>query len=41
MRWPFDEARREHRDIVVVGRSLGSGVAVRVASFVRSRAWCW
>ena len=28
----FDEARREHRDIVVVGRSLGSGVAVRVAS---------
>ena len=28
----FDEARREHRDVVVVGRSLGSGVAVRVAS---------
>ena len=28
----FDEARREHRDVVLVGRSLGSGVAVRVAS---------
>jgi len=28
----FDEARREHPNVVVVGRSLGSGVAVRVAS---------
>jgi uncharacterized protein len=28
----FDMARREHQDIVVVGRSLGSGIAVRVAS---------
>jgi pimeloyl-ACP methyl ester carboxylesterase len=28
----FDHARREHPDVVVVGRSLGSGVAVRVAS---------
>jgi len=28
----FDRAHGEHRDVVVVGRSLGSGVAVHVAS---------
>ena len=28
----FDRAHDEHRNVVVVGRSLGSGVAVRVAS---------
>jgi len=28
----FDRAHGEHRDVVVVGRSLGSGIAVRVAS---------
>ena len=28
----FDEARREHANVTAVGRSLGSGVAVRVAS---------
>lgn len=28
----FDLAQRAHRDVLVIGRSLGSGVAVRVAS---------
>lgn len=28
----FDRVARQHRSIVVIGRSLGSGVAVRVAS---------
>ena len=28
----FDKVRAEHSDVVVVGRSLGSGVAVQVAS---------
>lgn len=28
----FDHVRREHPNVVVIGRSLGSGVAVRVAS---------
>jgi pimeloyl-ACP methyl ester carboxylesterase len=28
----FDMARRSHEDIVVVGRSLGSGIAVRLAA---------
>jgi pimeloyl-ACP methyl ester carboxylesterase len=28
----FDYARRRHRRVIVVGRSLGSGLAVRVAS---------
>jgi pimeloyl-ACP methyl ester carboxylesterase len=28
----FDYARRHHRNVIVVGRSLGSGLAVRVAS---------
>jgi uncharacterized protein len=28
----FDQVRAEHRDIVLIGRSLGSGIAVRVAS---------
>jgi len=28
----FDKAREEHSDIAVVGRSLGSGVAVRLSS---------
>ena len=33
MRWPCSTGwRREHRRVVVIGRSLGSGVAVQVAS---------
>lgn len=28
----FDMARRSHQDIVVIGRSLGSGIAVRLAA---------
>jgi pimeloyl-ACP methyl ester carboxylesterase len=28
----FDQVRKEHDEVVVVGRSLGSGVAVRLAS---------
>lgn len=28
----FDRVAREHRDVVVIGRSLGSGVAVQLAS---------
>ena len=32
----FDYARRRHRRVIVVGRSLGSGLAVRVASVRRA-----
>ena len=32
----YDYARRHHRQVVVVGRSLGSGLAVRVASVRRA-----
>ena len=28
----FDQVRREHREIAVIGRSLGSGIAVRLAT---------
>ena len=28
----FDEVKRQHADVTVIGRSLGSGVALRVAS---------
>jgi pimeloyl-ACP methyl ester carboxylesterase len=32
----FDHAHRRHREVIVVGRSLGSGLAVRVASVRRA-----
>ena len=32
----YDYARRHHREVVVIGRSLGSGLAVRVASVRRA-----
>jgi len=32
----YDHARRRHRYVIVVGRSLGSGLAVRVASVRRA-----
>jgi pimeloyl-ACP methyl ester carboxylesterase len=32
----FDYARRRHREVIVVGRSLGSGLAVHVASTRRA-----
>src|SRR5205085_5992564 len=32
----FDHAHRRHRQVIVVGRSLGSGLAVRVASVRRA-----
>ena len=38
----FDHVRTQHPDIAVMGRSLGSGVAVQLAA-VRpvDRGWCW
>ena len=38
----FDHVRTQHPDIAVMGRSLGSGVAVQLAAERPvDRGWCW
>ena len=37
----FDQVQKEHPNIVLVGRSLGSGVAVRLAANNPVRNSCW
>ena len=37
----FDQVAARHPRVSVLGRSLGSGVAIQVASAARSSGWCW